>query len=435
MTTNSPKFPVLHFQDLEDLPLPLFNKVRVKQPQLPAVNDLEAAVSQALATPSELDKLQPGARVAVAVGSRGIACLSRIVRQVVAGLREKGLAPFIVPAMGSHGGGTAEGQAAMLKKLGVDQESVGAPVLSSMDTVELGQVEPNVNCHLDRNAAEADAIVVVARVKPHTNFDADIESGLCKMVSVGLGKAQGARNVHVYGRRGLVELMPRIAAVSLAKAKFALGVAVVENAGKQIAVVEGVVPAKFPEADHRLLALAARYTPSLPFEQLDLLVVEKLGKDISGTGIDNKVVGRQGFRGDPPRKPFINSTVALGMTDASRGNGIGVGNAEIITLELANSLDLQAMYYNGLTSSCVTRSCIPPVMATDRAAIKAGLAICWQPELPLVRACVIKSTAVLDWMLVTIPLLAELTAKGICLEDQGSSALQFSPEGRFHSPL
>ncbi|WP_461208604.1 nickel pincer cofactor-dependent isomerase, group 22 [Desulfocurvus sp. DL9XJH121] len=435
MTENSPIFPVLHFKEVEERPLPLFHEVRVKQPEIPALPDLEAAVARAVDDSPEVGALPRGARVAVAVGSRGIACLPRIVRRVVDSLRDKGLAPFIVPAMGSHGGGTGEGQAAMLHGLGVDEESMGAPVLSSMETVNLGPVESNVDCHLDKNAAGADAIVIVARVKAHTSFESDIESGLCKMVCVGLGKAEGARNVHVYGRRGLLELMPRIAGISLSKAKFALGVAVVENADHEIAVVEGVAPGNFHDADRRLLARAKEFIPRLPFEQLDLLVVEKIGKDISGTGMDNKVVGRIGFRGDPQGKPFINSTVALGMTEVTHGNGIGVGNADIITLEMANHLDLNAMYYNGLTSSCIYRCTIPPVLPTDRAAVQAGLGICWQPDLSLVRACVIKSTAALGRMLVTGPLLEELEASGLCLEHGAPSPLEFTLGGRFISPL
>lgn len=435
MDSTHPVFPSLRFAPVLEQAIPDFHLVRVRQPEQAAVPDLDEAVARALAGSSELRALRPGASVAVAVGSRGIAQLSRIVARVVAGLRGMGHRPFIVPSMGSHGGGTAEGQAALLAKLGVDKAGVGAPVRATMDTVNLGPVAPGVDCHLDRHAAEADGIVIVARVKQHTSFDAPIESGLCKMVAVGLGKAQGARNVHVYGRSGLVELMPQIAERSLRNSRFLLGVAVVENAHKEVALLEGVAPGDFAAADQRLLALANSFTPRLPFDQLDLLVVQEIGKDISGTGMDNKVVGRQGFRNDPPRRPFINCTVALRLTPASRGNGIGVGNAEIITRELANGLDLQAMYFNALTSACVARACIPPVLDTELDAVKAGLAICWQPDPARVRACVIKSTAALDRMLVTRPLVDELLVTGACLEQAGSAPLEFTPEGRFLSSL
>ena len=429
MNEFSPVFPVLRFDHVARQTMPVFHPVQVRQPEQAPIGDLDAALTTAMRVSDNLRSLPKGARIAVAVGSRGIARLPGIVAHVIAAIRDMGHEPFIVPAMGSHGGGTAEGQKAMLEKLGISEESVGAPIRSSMETVNLGEVETNVDCHLDRNAAEADGIVIIARVKQHTTFDAEIESGLCKMVSVGLGKDMGARNVHLYGRRGLAELMPRIAAVSVQKARFLLGVAVVETATKDIALVEGVLPEDFAEADKRLLRKANEFMPRLPFEQLDLLVVKEIGKDISGTGMDNKVVGRVGFRGDPERLPRINCTVALAMTPASRGNGIGVGNAEIITRELANGLDLKAMYYNALTSACVLRALIPPVMETDEDAIKAGLAICWQPATKLVRACVIKSTAALNTMLVTPPLLRELQEKDLCRE-QPEIALEFNPLGK-----
>lgn len=434
--TYTPRFPELHIPGLPDQPLPPFYGVAVRQPGLPALSDFEGALDKALAAGDALASLPAGSRIAVAVGSRGIARLPHLVLGVIKRLRGMGLAPFIVPSMGSHGGGTAEGQIGVLSKLGVNEETMGAPVLSSMDSVDLGEVEPGVHAHIDRNAFEADGIIIIARVKQHTNFEAEIESGLCKMVSVGLGKATGARNVHVYGRRGLAELMPRIAGHSLARAKFLLGVAVVENSHKELAVIEGVPPEGFFEADRRLLALSKAHAPSLPFEQLDLLVVEYLGKDISGTGMDLKVIGREGFRGDPMRPPYINSIVALRVTKASGGNGIGVGNADFIPRDTADGLDLMSMYFNAMTSACMTRVRIPPVLPTEKLAIQAGLRVCWQPETSRVRACVVKSTSALDRMLVTEALLQDLLAKGLMLgvwRDPGP--LTFTPDGALDSGL
>ena len=435
MSLCTPTFPEVHIPGLSDQPIPRFTGVAVRQPELQPVADLDAALDKALAASAPLAGLPPKTRVAVAVGSRGIARLPELVRGVIDRLRSRGLSPFIVPAMGSHGGGTAEGQTALLAKLGVSEEAMGAPVVSSMETVNLGEVEPQVDCHIDRAALDSGAVVLIARVKAHTNFEADIESGLCKMVAVGLGKAAGARNVHVYGRRGLTELMPRIAAQTLAKANVLLGLAVVENSAHELAVVEGVPPGAFFETDRRLLALSKAHAPSLPFAQLDLLVVEYLGKDVSGTGMDNKVIGREGFRGDPMRPPFINAVTALRVTGASRGNGIGVGNADFIPRETADGLDLAAMYFNGLTSACMTRTRIPAVLPTERLAIQGGLRVCWQPEIERVRACVIKSTSALTRLLVTAPLLAELEARGACTVWQEASPLSFSADGRLASSL
>jgi hypothetical protein len=439
-TYQTPTFPVLDIPGLGEQPIPEFYGVRVKQPELPALIDMEASLDRAMdrnpGAGEPLAALKKGARVAVAVGSRGIARLPAVVAGVIRRLKDKGFAPFIVPSMGSHGGGTAEGQIQVLAKLGVTEEAMGAPVLSSMETVNLGEVEPRVEAHIDRNAYEADAIVVVARVKAHTNFEADIESGLCKMVSVGLGKAMGARNVHVYGRRGLVDLMPRIAAKCLDGARFALGIALVENSHHELAVISGVKPSDFFEADRRLLSLYKSHAPAIPFERLDTLVVERLGKDISGTGMDIKVIGREGFRGDPLRPPHINAIVALRVTEASSGNGIGVGNADFIPLDTARNLDLMSMYFNALTSACMTRVRIPPVLPTERLAIQAGLRVCWQPELALVRGCVIRSTSELDRMLVTKPLLDELEQAGALLETwRPAGPLAFTTEGVLDSGL
>jgi hypothetical protein len=436
MKSLTPLFPELPLPGLPEQAVPEFVGVTVRQPEFSALEDIDGALDRALASADGLGSLPKGARIAVAVGSRGIARLPQVVLGLVRRLKDSGLAPFIVPSMGSHGGGTAEGQVQVLAHLGISEETMGVPVLSSMETVDLGEVEPNVHAHVDRNAFEADGIVVVARVKTHTNFESDIESGLCKMVSVGLGKATGARNVHIYGRRGLVELMPRIAARSLEKAKFLLGVAVVENSHKQLAVLEGVRPEDFFAADRRLLALSKSHAPALPWPQIDLLVVEYLGKDISGTGMDLKVIGREGFRGDPLRPPYINGIVTLRLTQATDGNGIGLGNADFTTRDTANRLDIRAMYINGMTSACMTRVRIPAVLPTERLAIQAGLRVCWQPDLDLVRGCVIKSTSALDRMLVTKPLLRDLLDKGSVSDIwKDAGPLEFAADGALISGL
>ncbi len=437
---QTPSFPVLDIPGLADQPVPLFYGVRVSQPEMPALGDVEASIDRAMdpvnSALSTLAALPRGARVAVAVGSRGIADLALVVRRVVDRLTGMGFSPFIVPSMGSHGGGTAEGQILVLNKLGISEEAMGVPIVSSMETVNLGEVEPRVDAHIDRNAYTSDGIVVVARIKAHTNFEAEVESGLCKMVSVGLGKAMGARNVHVYGRRGLVELMPRIAEKCLAHAPFSLAIALVENSHHQLAKVEAVAPKDFVRADKELLALYKAHAPAIPFAQLDTLVVERLGKDISGTGMDIKVIGREGFRGDPMRPPYINAIAALRVTKASAGNGIGVGNADFMPLKTAQDLDLMSMYFNALTSACMTRVKLPPVLPTEKLCIQAALRVCWQPEPEEIRGCVIASTSELDKMLVTKPLLEELRTTGKLVEIwQQAQPLRFSDTGELQSGL
>ena len=237
------------FRLVSPVTIPAFTGVRLRPPSAPACADVERlAQAKVMGSPS-LRALPAGARVAVAVGSRGIDRLPLLVRGCITALRGMGLRPFIVPAMGSHGGADAEGQRMLLRHLGVTEESTGAPVVSSLETVDLGCAAPGVACHISRDAFEADAIVTVVRVKAHTNFTSDIESGLCKMLTVGLGKDLGAKNVHIFGRRGLVDHIPLLAEHIIAHAPVAFGLAVVENAESRICLVEGVEAADMPRAD------------------------------------------------------------------------------------------------------------------------------------------------------------------------------------------
>ena len=354
------------FRLVSPVTIPAFTGVRLRPPSAPACADVERlAQAKVMGSPS-LRALPAGARVAVAVGSRGIDRLPLLVRGCITALRGMGLRPFIVPAMGSHGGADAEGQRMLLRHLGVTEESTGAPVVSSLETVDLGCAAPGVACHISRDAFEADAIVTVVRVKAHTNFTSDIESGLCKMLTVGLGKDLGAKNAHIFGRRGLVDHIPLLAEHIIAHAPVAFGLAVVENAESHICLVEGVEAADMPRADRELLVRAKELKAVLPFEQLDMLVVMEIGKDISGTGMDSKVVGRTGF-GEPYGHPFINTIAALRVTAASGGNGIGIGIADVTTTETLNGLDLEAMWINALTSCCMDRVKLPrPLPASGR---------------------------------------------------------------------
>jgi len=403
---TSPIFPAIDIPYLKDVPLPSVQTARLRHPAKPALKDIEAAVAEALAGSRRLAGLQSGARVAVAVGSRGIADIARIARATVAWLKDKGFAPFIVPAMGSHGGGTAEGQKGVLAKLGITEESVGAPVRATMEVVDYGLIETGVRSKLDRFAAEADAIVPIARVKSHTSFDRPIESGLTKMVAVGLGKAEGARNVHILGRRGLDEILERLAARAVENAPLARGIAVVENAMKEIVHLEGVDPEGFAEADQRLLEIAKSLLGRLPFDQIDVLIVERLGKDVSGAGMDYAVIGRTDIRGiDNPPTPFVHKLGVLDMTEATSGNGIGIGCADYMPRAMANALDLEAMYMNSITATFIEKSKIPLVLKDEEAVVRACLATCWRTDPESARYCQIRSTSELDHILVSPSLL------------------------------
>lgn len=392
---------------INDIVIPHFMGASLRHPSEPECKDVRQTVLSKVTASPRLKALPKGARVAVGVGSRGIAQLPVLVCATVDALRNMGLSPFIVPSMGSHGGATTQGQTDLLAHLGISEATMSAPVMADMETVNLGEVAHGVQCHMARTALEADATVVVARVKPHTNFTSTIESGLCKMLAVGLGKDMGAKNVHIYGRKGLVDYTPMLARYMIDHANIAFGLAVLENADNRLCHIEGVETCDFMETDKRLLSRAKSMKSILPFEQLDLLVVESVGKNISGTGMDSKVVGRTGF-GDPYIHPYINTVVALRVTPESSGNGIGVGIADITTVDTLNKLDLEAMHINALTSCCMDRAKLPPGFASEKEAIQAGCKICWQPDPQQVRAAVIRSTLDLVHVLLTPPLAKEV---------------------------
>jgi hypothetical protein len=408
---SSPSFPAIRLPHLDQVPLPAVRRARLAHPRGEVVRDPEAVVARALEGAERLAALPQGARVAIAVGSRGIAAIPAIVRAVVAGLHERGLVPFVVPAMGSHGGGEAESQKRLLAGLGVTEEAVGCPVRATMETRVLGHTEDGIPCHIDRHAAEADAIVVVNRVKSHTSFPRDVESGLTKMVAVGLGKAEGARNVHKLGGPGLQDVLPALAAIAIEKAPIAFGIAVVENADKDLVAVEGAAPESFLEADARLLRLAKSLLPRLPFSQLDVLAVEVLGKNISGAGMDYAVIGRTDLRGYPnPETPFVHKLTVHGITPESHGNGMGVGVADYTTKAVADALDLEAMYLNAVTATYIEKARIPVVLADDAQALKAACATCWRLDPENARLALIRSTLHLDEILVSQPLADELAS-------------------------
>lgn len=397
----SPVFPAVHLPHLDDVPLPDVMRVRLRHKDAPAVPDVEATIRAEMARSRRLKDLPQGASVAVGVGSRGIAKLPILARTVIACLREMGLEPFVVPAMGSHGGGTAEGQAGVLKKLGVSEETVGAPVRATMDTVELGTTAEGIPCRFDAHAANADAVVIIARVKPHTSFDRPIESGLTKMMAVGLGKQTGARNVHRLGPRGYLEVLPALGRIGIERSPVAFGIAVVENSGHELVQIQGVEPERFLEADERLLVRAKELLARLPFDEIDAMLVELIGKEISGAGIDPAVIGRSDIRGIPNPKPFVVKLGVLALTEETGGNGIGLGAADYTTVEAANACDLKAMYLNSVTSTMPEKARIPIVLPDEATVMRALVATSWALDLASLRWCHIRSTLEIDEVLVS----------------------------------
>jgi hypothetical protein len=422
-----PVFPAIDLPHLRSVEVPEFVRLRLRQPELAALGDVAATVERVLEA-SGLFTLPKGSEIAVAVGSRGIAQIDTVARASVDWLKARGYSPFIIPGMGSHGGGTAEGQKAVLAKLGVSEERMGCEIRATMDTVRYGTLPDGTSCHFDANAARADGVLVINRVKAHTSFPRPIESGLTKMLAVGLGKAGGAGQVHMIGPRGFVDTLPALANMIIDNAPITAGLALVENAHKQLSHIEAAAPGDFAETDARLLVMAKSAMARLPFEQLDGLLIERLGKEVSGAGIDPAVSGRTDIRGvDNPATPFIHKIVVLAMTDRTDGNGIGVGMADYIPRSMANALDLKAMYMNAVTATILEKARIPIVLPDERTVIAAMVATCWNPSSP--RLCHIISSAQLDEIAVTANLLPELQEQGLVISHDDPAPLRFDANG------
>lgn len=338
----------------------LFNKDRIENPQETVLLKLRES--------GLLSRIKSGSRIAVTAGSRGITGIPVILRAVVNELKRAGAEPFIVPAMGSHGGGTAEGQLEMLESLGITVESIGAPVLSSTETVELGQTSSGAPAYMDKNAYDSDGIVVVNRVKLHTAYHGRIESGLCKMVAVGLGKREGAETGH---RLGLGEVIVECFRLAQKKVNIILGVAILENSRDETLDIRVVPPEDFESADSELLERCRNILPRIPVSGFDILIVDEMGKNISGTGMDTNVIGfwrRFGGEKDPDYKTLI----VLSLTPESRGNAMGIGLADLTTRRLTDSIDYNSTYANAITSQWALGR-IPITLENDRECLRVAL--------------------------------------------------------------
>ena len=357
--------------------LPRFVPVRQRLHSAPLA-DIPAATREAVAQALAGTHLAPGSRIAVTAGSRGIANIGAIVRATVEALRALGAEPFVVPAMGSHGGATAEGQAALLAEpYGITEATMGCPILSTMEVVELGRTpERNLPVYVDQHVASADGILVLNRVKAHTDFSGPWESGLMKMIAIGLGKRAQAESIHAYSAWGLRNLMPEIARAKLRRAPILGGLAILEDAYDQTSEIVGLPAAAIETEEPRLLERVKQQMARLPFEELDLLIVDRLGKEISGTGMDTNVIGRKRIPGEPEfESPRIERILVRDLTPETHGNAIGVGLADIVTQRLADQIDWPVTNTNSLVSGFTQRSMLPTVAANDREALIPGIGI------------------------------------------------------------
>jgi hypothetical protein len=377
------------------------------------VDDVERAVRDALRAEGIGSALRSGMDVAIAVGSRGIAEIPSFVRAVVRSVRDAGASPFVVPAMGSHGGATAEGQRQILESLGVTERDCEAPIRSAMEVVELGTTSRGTPVYLDANAARADGVIPVARVKAHTDFRGEVESGLLKMCAIGLGKHDGARTLHGLGVPGIRDHMVDVGCAVAESGHVLFGLAIVENAYDEPAVVEAVAPPEFRARDAALLETYKRWMPRLPVDDLDILLVDRMGKDYSGTGMDTNVIGRFRIHGEAePDSPCIKYVVVSDLTEASHGNALGMGLADIATERLLARIDYGATYENALTSTFLERAKVPMIRPHDRAALEAAVRCNWGVAAADTRLIRIPNTLHLDLVHVSQPLLGEVLERG-----------------------
>jgi hypothetical protein len=385
---------------------PSMTPLRQTAPQ-PVIADVAAEVVRQWKASRLAQRMRPGDRVAVACGSRGIANVAVIVRATLEYLRSLGTRPFVVAAMGSHGGATADGQRQLLAEYGISEERLGVPVKTDMDTVQLGTNSWGEPVYWDRNAFGADAVVTVSRIKPHTDFRGRFESGILKMLVIGLGKRDGAAQHHRWGVRGLREMMPETARVVLVKTKFAAGLAVLENAREETARLQALDRDELLEVEPKLLDEARGLMGRLPFDRLDLLVIGEIGKNYSGAGIDPNVVGRLLIEGEQePQSPKIIRICCLDLSPESHGNGTGVGIADLTTQRLLDAIDPVPFRMNNLTACFLRRSQLPFAFPNDRECIAMGLQTCWQPDLAKVRMALVPNTLELSELWVS-PVLAE----------------------------
>ncbi|MDR1732703.1 MAG: DUF362 domain-containing protein [Synergistaceae bacterium] len=371
-----------------------------------SVTDVEARVASQVDSVLAGSALKKGTRAALAVGSRGIAGLDRIVRALIESLRRHGIDPFIVPAMGSHGGATKEGQAALLKEFGITEESMGAKIHSSMEVVSLGDVLPGLPVWFDRVAYEsADCVIPVNRVKNHTTFRGDIESGLHKMLCVGLGNHEGAQTMHSYGIERFSEVIPKAGQYVLGKVSVPFGLAVVENAKELPALIEAVPGSNFAAREPELLRLSREMMARLCFDDIDVLVVREMGKNISGVGMDPNITCRYQAAHMPDGPLKIQRIVVLELTKETHGNALGIGCADICTHRLVKSIDFDATCTNAMTATRLDRVKIPLIARTERDAVAVALQTCTGNKEAPPRLVYIKNTLEIEEIYVSEGLL------------------------------
>ena len=392
-----------------DIQLPKMVPVEVTF-ESPVLEDIAQSVSEQFKQETIRKKIQPGQTIAVGCGSRGVADVAEVAKATVSEIKALGGKPFIFPAMASHGAATAEGQKRVLEGYGITEDYVGCPLRATMETKVVETLDDGTKIHVDRYAAEADGIVLINRIKPHTNFRGPIESGITKMMTIGMGKIDGATEIHFHGFEAFAELLPRIAGIIMDKKPFLFGVGIVENAYEKTALVE-VIPAEtLMEREPELLTRARQLIPKLLFEDIDVLVIDEIGKNISGSGCDPNVTGRNNRHIPWTEEPKVQKIVLLDLTEETHGNAVGFGVADVITMEIYRKLDIPSTYANAITATYLDGANIPVIMNTEEEAIRLAVKSLRRVRPEAARIVRIKNTLELTHITVSEPMLPEVKA-------------------------
>ena len=413
-----------------DIALPKMVTVRQKFAS-PRAGDLPSVIASEFEKPEIRSRIKPGQVIAVGCGSRGIANIATIAKSVIEGLKARGAEPFIFPCMGSHGAATAQGQKEVLEGYGISEATMGVALRATMDTTIVGKLDDGTPVHMDANAAQADGIVVINRIKPHTSFRGPTESGVTKMLSIGIGKINGATTYHQHGMDMFPTLLPKVRDVNLKERNVLFGVGIVENAYDQTAAVELIAAEEIGKREPYLQEMAKQNMPRIQFSEVDVLVIEEMGKNISGAGFDPNVTGRNRRHVDWTSDPLVKKIVVLGLTPESHGNATGIGGADVITMRLYRDMDVGATYANVITSMSLGGAAIPIIMNTDQDAISLAVKTVVRVKPNDCRIVRIRNTLDLAEIEVSEAMLEEVKAKPDCFRIVSPARpLAFDNDGR-----
>jgi len=367
------------------------------------IDNLSEYIHQSFKKSDLKKRIKLGNKIGITVGSRGITNIKLIVKEIISELKNLNTLPFILPAMGSHGGANSQGQKEVLASYGITEEEMGVPILSSMETIQIGKVEDRIPIYFSKDAMKADGIVALNRVKVHTDFKSNIaESGMSKILVIGLGKATGARSIHSLGVYGLKNVIPQAAELIIKKAPIVQGIGILENSYDQTMKISFVPPEDIIRADSELLKISKEVMPMLPMDELDVVIAQEIGKNISGTGFDTNVIGRLYINGEKEiMKPMIKRLIVFDITEESHGNALGIGLADITTKQLVNKINYKDMYANTITSTFLNRAKIPIIADSEKEAVEIAVKTCWKLEQNDVKLLIMKNTLDLEYLYVS----------------------------------